>query len=141
MRPIFSIALFMSSTVTGILGGPMMPLRDRMSRVAATTRKPCSDSMNSSRSPDQFPGPLLRLEEGRRVIVDIHNDTDTPELVHWHGQMIPSDIDGAAEEGTPFVPAHGMRRIELVPRPSGFRLRAPLQSRNLTHVGDAIRGR
>jgi FtsP/CotA-like multicopper oxidase with cupredoxin domain len=54
---------------------------------------------------DQFPGPLLRLEEGRRVIVDIHNDTDTPELVHWHGQMIPSDIDGAAEEGTPFVPA------------------------------------
>jgi hypothetical protein len=70
---------------------------------------------------DQFPGPLLRLKEGRRVIVDIHNDTDTPELVHWHGQMIPSDIDGAAEEGTPFVPAHGMRRIELVPRPSGFR--------------------
>jgi FtsP/CotA-like multicopper oxidase with cupredoxin domain len=71
---------------------------------------------------DQFPGPLLRLTEGRRVIVDIHNDTGTPELVHWHGQMIPSDIDGAAEEGTPFVPAHGMRRIELVPRPSGFRL-------------------
>jgi FtsP/CotA-like multicopper oxidase with cupredoxin domain len=70
---------------------------------------------------DQFPGPLLRLKEGRRVIVDIHNDTDTPELVHWHGQMIPSDIDGAAEEGTPLVPAHGMRRIELVPRPSGFR--------------------
>jgi FtsP/CotA-like multicopper oxidase with cupredoxin domain len=70
---------------------------------------------------DQFPGPLVRLTEGRRVIVDIHNDTDTPELVHWHGQMIPSDIDGAAEEGTPFVPAHGMRRIELVPRPSGFR--------------------
>jgi FtsP/CotA-like multicopper oxidase with cupredoxin domain len=25
--------------------------------------------------------------------------------------MIPSDVDGAAEEGTPFVPAHGMRRI------------------------------
>jgi hypothetical protein len=20
---------------------------------------------------------------------------DTPELVHWHGQMIPSDVDGA----------------------------------------------
>lgn len=69
----------------------------------------------------QFPGPLLRFKEGKRVIVDIHNDTDTPELVHWHGQMIPSDIDGAAEEGTPFIPAHGMRRIELVPKPSGFR--------------------
>ena len=35
----------------------------------------------------QFPGPLVRLREGQRVVVDIHNDTDTPELVHWHGQI------------------------------------------------------
>ena len=70
---------------------------------------------------DQFPGPLLRFKEGQRVVVDVYNDTDTPELVHWHGQMVPSDVDGASEEGTPFVPAHGMRRIAFVPRPSGFR--------------------
>ena len=35
--------------------------------------------------------------------------------------MIPSDVDGAAEEGSPFVPAHGMQRISFVPKPSGFR--------------------
>jgi FtsP/CotA-like multicopper oxidase with cupredoxin domain len=69
----------------------------------------------------QFPGPLLRFQEGRPVIVDLYNDTDTPELVHWHGQMISSDVDGASEEGTPFVPPRGMRRISFVPRPSGFR--------------------
>ena len=69
----------------------------------------------------QFPGPLLRFTEGQRAIVDVYNDTDTPELVHWHGQMIPSDVDGAAEEGTPFVPARGMRRIAFVPKPAGFR--------------------
>ena len=69
----------------------------------------------------QFPGPLLRLQEGRPVTVDIHNDTDTPELVHWHGQFLPTDVDGAAEEGSPFVPAHGMQRITFTPRPSGFR--------------------
>jgi FtsP/CotA-like multicopper oxidase with cupredoxin domain len=69
----------------------------------------------------QFPGPLLRLKEGQRVTVDVYNDTDTPELVHWHGQMIPSDVDGASEEGTPFVPAHSKRRIAFVPKPSGFR--------------------
>ena len=68
-----------------------------------------------------FPGPLLRFTEGQRVIVDIHNDTDTPELVHWHGQIIPSDVDGAAEEGSPFVPPHAMRRVAFVPKPSGFR--------------------
>jgi FtsP/CotA-like multicopper oxidase with cupredoxin domain len=69
----------------------------------------------------KFPGPLLRFREGLPVTVDIHNDTDTPEQLHWHGQMVSTDVDGAAEEGTPFIPAHGMRRIEFTPRPSGLR--------------------
>jgi FtsP/CotA-like multicopper oxidase with cupredoxin domain len=69
----------------------------------------------------QFPGPMVRLTEGRRIVVDIHNDTDTPEQLHWHGQFVPTDVDGAAEEGTPYVPAHGTRRIAFVPQPSGFR--------------------
>lgn len=69
----------------------------------------------------QFPGPLLRFREGRPVTIDIFNDTDSPEQLHWHGQMVPTDVDGAAEEGTPFIPAHGRRRITFTPRPAGFR--------------------
>jgi FtsP/CotA-like multicopper oxidase with cupredoxin domain len=69
----------------------------------------------------QFPGPLLRFTEGKRAIIDIYNDTDIPEVAHWHGQMIPSDVDGAIEEGTPAIPPHGMRRIAFTPKPSGFR--------------------
>jgi FtsP/CotA-like multicopper oxidase with cupredoxin domain len=69
----------------------------------------------------QFPGPLIRFKEGQRAVVDIYNDTDVPELVHWHGQMIGSDVDGAAEEGTPFIPARGFRRIAFMPKPAGFR--------------------
>ena len=69
----------------------------------------------------QFPGPLLRFKEGRQVKVDVFNDTDTPEQLHWHGQMVPPDVDGASEEGTPFIPAHGKRRIVFTPRPAGFR--------------------
>ncbi|HET9876019.1 MAG TPA: multicopper oxidase domain-containing protein [Mycobacterium sp.] len=69
----------------------------------------------------QFPGPLLRFTEGQQTWVDIYNDTDTPEQLHWHGQMVPVDVDGSAEEGTPFIPAHGMRRISFVPGPAGFR--------------------
>ena len=70
---------------------------------------------------DQFPGPLLRLKEGQRVTVDIHNDTDTPEQLHWHGQFVGTDVDGAAEEGTPFIPPRGSRRISFVPKPAGYR--------------------
>jgi len=69
----------------------------------------------------QFPGPLLRFKEGREVTVDIFNETDTPEQLHWHGQKVSSAVDGASEEGTPFVPAHGKRRISFTPGPSGLR--------------------
>ena len=69
----------------------------------------------------QFPGPLLRFREGQPVIVDLSNDTDTPEQLHWHGQFVSTDVDGAAEEGTPFIPAHGMRRLTFTPKPAGLR--------------------
>jgi FtsP/CotA-like multicopper oxidase with cupredoxin domain len=69
----------------------------------------------------QFPGPLLRLKEGQRSIVDIYNDTDIPEQFHWHGQFVPVSVDGAAEERTPYIPAHGMRREIFIPGPSGLR--------------------
>ena len=69
----------------------------------------------------QFPGPLLRFKEGQRAIVDIFNDTDTPEQFHWHGQFLSVDVDGSSEEGTPYIPAHGMRREIFIPQPSGLR--------------------
>jgi FtsP/CotA-like multicopper oxidase with cupredoxin domain len=68
-----------------------------------------------------FPGPVLRLPEGKPVTVDVYNDTSIPELVHWHGLFVPSEVDGSAEEGTPSVQAHGYRRYQFVPRPAGTR--------------------
>ena len=67
------------------------------------------------------PGPVLRVREGQPVTVDVHNETSEPEIVHWHGLFIPSEVDGAAEEGTPMVPPHSSRRYAFVPRPAGTR--------------------
>ena len=53
----------------------------------------------------QFPGPLVRLTEGKRVVVDIYNDTDTPELSALARPVHAEDVDGAAEEGTPVIRA------------------------------------
>ncbi|MBO0879303.1 MAG: multicopper oxidase domain-containing protein [Mycobacterium sp.] len=69
----------------------------------------------------QFPGPLLRFSEDTPVVVDVFNDTGTPEQLHWHGQTVPVGVDGSAEEGTPFVPARSMRRLSFTPGPSGLR--------------------
>ncbi len=68
-----------------------------------------------------FPGPVLRMREGRPVTVEVHNETSSPEIVHWHGLFIPSAVDGSEEEGTPLVPAHGSRRYTFTPRPAGTR--------------------
>jgi FtsP/CotA-like multicopper oxidase with cupredoxin domain len=73
----------------------------------------------------QIPGPLIRLKEGQPVTIDIFNHTDVPEQLHWHGQMVPVDVDGAAEGGTPYIPAHGKRRITFTPRRRNL-LRHPL---------------
>ena len=67
------------------------------------------------------PGPVLRMKEGKRISVDVFNDTDVPELVHWHGQYVTAEADGAEEEGSPFVPAHGHLRVSFTPKPAGTR--------------------
>jgi FtsP/CotA-like multicopper oxidase with cupredoxin domain len=67
------------------------------------------------------PGPVLRMREGKQVSVDVINDTDTPEFVHWHGMLIPAEVDGTEEEASPFVPPHGRRRFDLTPGPAGSR--------------------
>jgi FtsP/CotA-like multicopper oxidase with cupredoxin domain len=67
------------------------------------------------------PGPMIRLKEGVPVTVDLFNDMDFPELVHWHGQIIPADVDGAAEEKSLAVPARGHICYRLTPNPAGAR--------------------
>jgi FtsP/CotA-like multicopper oxidase with cupredoxin domain len=67
------------------------------------------------------PGPLIRLREGVPVTIDIFNETDTLEFVHWHGQTIPAAVDGTEEERSLAVPARGHLRYEFTPQPSGSR--------------------
>ena len=67
------------------------------------------------------PGPILRMKAGKPVTVEVENATDTPELVHWHGFLIPSDVDGVDEQGTPFIPPQGRRSYTFTPGPGGSR--------------------
>ena len=63
----------------------------------------------------QLPGPALRAVVGQRVLVDVYNETDTTEQIHWQGQSL---ADAAAS----VVPAHGLRRMEFTPRRPGLYL-------------------
>jgi FtsP/CotA-like multicopper oxidase with cupredoxin domain len=69
----------------------------------------------------QVPGPLVRMRQGREQTIEIVNRSSDPEIVHWHGLFLPTEIDGAMEEGTPMIPPGASVRYTLKPDPSGFR--------------------
>ncbi len=69
----------------------------------------------------QVPGPLLRMQQGRPQTITIANRSSNPEVVHWHGLHIPSEVDGAMEEGTPMIAPGASTRILFTPDPPGFR--------------------
>jgi FtsP/CotA-like multicopper oxidase with cupredoxin domain len=67
------------------------------------------------------PGPLIRLREGVPVTVDLFNDTDIVEYVHWHGFPLSAAIDGTQEEKSLSVPPNGHLRYRMTPQSQGSR--------------------
>ena len=41
-----------------------------------------------------IPGPLLRFQEGAEAVVHVTNNLDKNTSVHWHGLLLPGDMDG-----------------------------------------------
>jgi len=67
------------------------------------------------------PGPLLRFREGQSVSIEVVNGSTVPEFVHWHGLRIPSEVDGAMEEGTPMLAPGASARYKFTASPAGTR--------------------
>lgn len=40
------------------------------------------------------PGPVLRWREGETVTLHVHNALPVPTSIHWHGILLPADMDG-----------------------------------------------
>jgi manganese oxidase len=45
----------------------------------------------------QVPGPRIRVTEGDRVRINVTNDLPEATSVHWHGMILPNQMDGAAD--------------------------------------------
>jgi FtsP/CotA-like multicopper oxidase with cupredoxin domain len=53
-----------------------------------------------------IPGPTLRVPEGAVVLVDIVNEGDMENTVHWHGLRLENEFDGTHETQDP-IPVGG----------------------------------
>ncbi len=65
------------------------------------------------------PGPLVRLKEGQKTLLNVHNMLDTDSSVHWHGILLPFQFDGVPGISFPGIKPGATFQIPLTPRQSG----------------------
>jgi len=51
-----------------------------------------------------LPGPLLRLTEGQTVRLSVTNRLAEPTSIHWHGLLVPFQMDGVPGVSFPGIP-------------------------------------
>ncbi len=71
------------------LTGPNIDLRIGHSRLNVDGRIGHAVTINGT-----VPGPLLRLKEGQNVRLSVTNDLDEDTSIHWHGLLVPFQMDG-----------------------------------------------
>lgn len=67
----------------------------------------------------QVPGPTIRVTEGDRVRVILHNQMSEPTSIHFHGVMVPNAMDGVPYLTQPSVKTGQSFTYEFVARPAG----------------------
>jgi len=63
-----------------------------------------------------FLGPVLRLRRGQTVMIDFANHLSDPTTVHWHGLIIPGDVDGGPHR--PIAPGEHWRPALSINQPA-----------------------
>jgi FtsP/CotA-like multicopper oxidase with cupredoxin domain len=93
--------------------GDVHELRIRKSEIELGTGKPGeSKKIITTTYNGQFPGPVLRAAVGVPVRIDVVNETDTTEQIHWQGQDLAGGI----------VAPHSRQRMEFTPSRAGLYL-------------------
>jgi len=71
------------------LAGPALDLSIATTRVRIGGREADATTINGG-----IPGPEIRLQEGQDVVLRVHNHLDESTSIHWHGVMVPPEMDG-----------------------------------------------
>ena len=52
-----------------------------------------------------IPGPVIRMQEGREALIRVHNRLGESTSIHWHGILLPFNMDGVPGISFPGIPA------------------------------------
>jgi manganese oxidase len=67
----------------------------------------------------QVPGPRLRVTEGDRVRIKVTNRLPESTTVHWHGLIVPNEMDGPAKITQAPIPPGGSYTYEFTTEQAG----------------------
>jgi len=67
----------------------------------------------------QVPGPRLRVTEGDRVRIKVTNRLPESTTVHWHGLIVPNEMDGPAKITQAPIPPGGSYTYEFTTGQAG----------------------
>jgi FtsP/CotA-like multicopper oxidase with cupredoxin domain len=67
----------------------------------------------------QVPGPRLRVSQGDRVRIRVHNRLPEATSIHWHGMILPNAMDGAADVTQAPIPPGGSHTYEFTASQQG----------------------
>lgn len=67
----------------------------------------------------QVPGPRLHIRQGDRVRINVTNRLPESTTLHWHGLILPNEMDGPAEITQEPIPPGGSYRYEFTASQSG----------------------
>ncbi len=87
-----------------------------------------------------IPAPLLRLKEGQNVRITVENRLDEDSSIHWHGFIVPFQMDGVPGISFPGIPAGQSFTYEFPIKQSGtywYHSHSGLQEQ-LGHYGPII---
>ena len=66
-----------------------------------------------------IPAPLIRLREGQNIRLVVENLLDEDTSIHWHGLLVPFQMDGVPGISFPGIPARSTFVYEFPVRQSG----------------------
>lgn len=93
---------FAQSTLTQELSGTAIDLHIGATTVNFTGRARPATVVNGS-----LPAPLLRLRQGETVTLKVSNHLPVRSSIHWHGLIVPADMDGVPGLSFDGIPPHG----------------------------------
>lgn len=104
----------MATTSPGVLTGERIALSIGETPFTVGGRTGHAITVNGT-----LPAPLIRLREGQNVRIDVTNHLDEDSSIHWHGILLPFQMDGVPGISFPGIRPHETFTYEFPIRQAG----------------------